>query len=57
MPALDIQRLRAEAIRIGAIDLAAAQLLNAAGDEIQQLRVQRDALLQASAAPTTAEAA
>jgi hypothetical protein len=38
-----------EAIRIHPIDSAAAQLLQRAGDEIQRLRVQRDALMQAAA--------
>lgn len=46
---VDIQHLRSEAIRLGAIDRAAAQLLNAAGDEIQRLRVQLNALLPAIA--------
>ncbi len=43
---VDIQHLRAEAIRLGAIDRAAAQLLNAAGDQIQRMQVQLNALLE-----------
>jgi hypothetical protein len=45
---VDIQHLRGEAMRLHPIDAAAAQLLQRAGDEIQQLRIQRDALLQAA---------
>lgn len=51
---VDIQHLRGEAVRLYPIDPPAAQLLQRAGDEIQQLRVQRDALLQRFAAPTQA---
>jgi hypothetical protein len=47
---VDIAHLRAEAFRLHPIDAAAAQLLQRAGDEIQQLRVQRDALLQTNEA-------
>lgn len=42
---VDIPELRRQAMRLGTTDLVAAQLLQAAGDEIEQLRVQRDALL------------
>lgn len=47
--ATDIAELRSEAIRLHPIDAAAAQLLQQAGDEIQRLRVQRDALMHAAA--------
>lgn len=52
---IDLAHLCNEAIRLYPIDPAAAQLLQQAGDEIQQLRAQRQALMAASAAVRVAE--
>jgi hypothetical protein len=45
---VDIENLRREAIRLYPADPAAARLLQQAGDEIQRLRVQRDALMESA---------
>lgn len=47
---IDLAHLCNEASRLYPIDPAAARLMQQAGDEIQQLRAQREALMAASAA-------